>query len=199
MSSLHVSCSGYGSRGRDELSVVLPITTRKEINGAIKEVFPEYPKPKIELKTHPRSYMSFYLHPIIFTALPLLAFGVFYYFLPTWYAVAYPAIFLFPALWLAICRTLSMFTTGFGFSDGFMTMRYSRIYTFHTVIVPKDRITKVIIRQSPFQRLGGSCTVIVRTTSEQSPKHLMRGLPLKRALDLFAANGFELYYSESPK
>ena len=201
VSSLHVSCSGYGSRGRDELSVVLPITTRKEINGAIKEVFPEYPKPKIELKTHPRSYMSFYLHPIIFTALPLLAFGVFYYFLPTWYAVAYPAfaIFLFPALWLAICRTLSMFTTGFGFSDGFMTMRYSRIYTFHTVIVPKDRITKVIIRQSPFQRLGGSCTVIVRTTSEQSPKHLMRGLPLKRALDLFAANGFELYYSESPK
>ena len=201
VSSLHVSCSGYGSRGRDELSVVLPITTRKEINGAIKEVFPEYPKPKIELKTHPRSYMSFYLHPIIFTALPLLAFGVFYYFLPTWYAVAYPAfaIFLFPALWLAICRTLSMFTTGFGFSDGFMTMRYSSIYTFHTVIVPKDRITKVIIRQSPFQRLGGSCTVIVRTTSEQSPKHLMRGLPLKRALDLFAANGFELYYSESPK
>lgn len=200
VSSLHLNCAGYGSRGRHELSVVLPITTRKEINSALKEVFPEYPRPKIELKSHPGSYLSFYLHPAILAAIPILAFEVFYYFLPSWYAVAYPAfaITLIPALWLAMCRTLSMFTTGVGFSDGYITMRYSRFYTFHTIIAPKDRIARAVIRQSPFQRFADRCTLIIYTSSESDSKHMMLGLPLRRTLELLSKNGFDLYYSENP-
>lgn len=40
ISSLHCQCSGYGSTGRSELSVVMPITSSREISGAISEVFP---------------------------------------------------------------------------------------------------------------------------------------------------------------
>lgn len=41
VSSLHCHCSGYGSTGRSELSVVLPITPGKEVRSTIREVFPD--------------------------------------------------------------------------------------------------------------------------------------------------------------
>lgn len=201
VSSLHVNCSGYGSKGRNEMTVVLPITTRHEINGAIKEVFPEYPRPRIELKSNPRSYFGFYFWPIMMAMLPAAAFAVFYYFLPTWYAVAYPAfaITLIPAIWLAMCKTLSMFTTGIGFNGDYITMRYSKMYTFHTVIAPKDRITKVIVRQTPFQRIGGSCSVKIYTSSDAKAMHYILGLRLDRTLSFFERNGIDLYFSENPR
>lgn len=200
VSSLHVNCSGYGSAGRDELSVVLPITTRKEINGAIKEVFPEYPRPKIELKTNPRSYGGFYFWPIMLAVLPTVGFWLIYHFLPSWYAVAYPAfaITIIPAIWLALCKTLSMFITGVGMSDGYLTMRYSKRFTFHTVVTPKDRVAKVVIRQSPLQRIGGACSVIIYTSSDSKVRHYIYGLRLDRALRFFEKCGFDLYYSENP-
>lgn len=201
VSSLHVNCAGYGSAGRDEMTVVLPITTRKEINGAIQEVFPEYPRPKIELKTDPRSYGGFYTHPIIWAVAPACGFLFVYFFLPRWYALLYPAmaITLIPAIWLAICRTLSMFITGIGMNDGYVTLRYSSLFTFHTVIAPKEKIAKVYIRQSPFQRISGSCTAFVYTTSDKKTRHKIYGLKLARALEWFDRNGFDLYYTENPK
>ena len=201
VSSLHLNCAGYGSSGRDEMTVVLPITTRKEINGAIKEVFPEYPRPRIELKTDPRSYGGFYLHPILFAALPVCGFVVIYYLLPEWFSFLYPAmaITVFPAIWLAVCRTLSMFITGIGMNDGYVTIRYSRLFTFHTVITPKDRIVKVYLRQSPFQRISGSCTLLIYTTSDKKVRHKIYGLRLQKALRWLDSNGFDLYYTENPK
>lgn len=201
VSSLHANCSGYGSAGRDEMTVVLPITTRKEVNGAIKEVFPEYPRPKIELKSNPRSYPGFYFWAIVMAIIPVAGFLLIYFFLPSWYAVAYPAvaITLIPAIWLALCKTLSMFITGVGMSDGYITMRYSKMFTFHTIVAPKDRIAKVIIRQSPFQRMGGACSVMIYTSSDKKVKHYIYGLRLDKALAFFERNGFDLYFSENPR
>lgn len=201
VSSLHANCSGYGSTGRNELSVILPITTRKEINGAIKEVFPDYPRPKTELRSDPRSYGGFYFWPIIFALLPAAGFVGIYFLLPSWYVVAYPAVAItvIPAIWLAMCKTLSMFITGIGFQNGYMTLRYSRLFTFHTIIAPKDRITKVIIRQSPLQRMGGSCSVMIYTSSDAKTMHYIYGLRLDKALAFFEKNGIDMYYSEKPR
>lgn len=195
VSSLHVNCSGYGSKGRDEMTVVLPITTRKEVNGAVKEVFPEYPRPKIELKSHPRSYPGFYWHAFLLALAPAAGYLLAYRFLPDWYIVAYPAISItmIPAIWLALCRTLSMFITGIGMSDGCITMRYSKMFTFHTVVAPKEKIAKVVLRQSPMQKLGGSCTVKIYTSSDSKSVHCIYGLRLDRALAFFERNGVDLY------
>ncbi len=200
VSSLHIGCSGYGSKSRSELSVVLPITTRKEVNGAIGEVFPEYPLPKIELKSDLRGFGAFYFWPIMLALLPVVAFEVFYRFLPSWYAVAYPAfaITLIPAVWLAMCKTLAMLTTGFGFSGDYMTLRYSKLYTFHTVIAPKEKIVKIVLRRSPFQRIGGGCTVLVYTTSDAKTCHRIQSVRFDKALKLLDKNGYDLYFSENP-
>ncbi len=201
VSSLHVHCAGYGSTGRNEMTVVLPITTRKEVNGAVEEVFPEYPRPKVELKTNPRSYGGFFFWPIVFAIIPVCGFVLIYHFLPDWYVVAYPAVAItvIPAVWLALCKTLSMFITGIGMSGDYITMRYSKMFTFHTIVAPKDRIAKVIIRQSPFQRISGACSAAIYTSSDSKVRHYIYGLRLDRALAFFEKNGFDLYYTENPK
>lgn len=198
ISSLHCYCSGYGSTGRGELSVVMPITTANEIGNTLSEVFPQYPHPKIKLKSSAKSYGGFYFWPVIFALVPLAAYIAVSIFLPDWKNVAETALIIgeIPAIWLAIVKTLSMFTTGIGIENGYVTMRYSRLYQFHTVIAPMDRITEIVIRQSPPQYLSGLCTAIIYSASDSKIKHYIYGLDLQKALEFFDRNGFDLYFQE---
>ena len=200
ISSLHCHCSGYGVTGRKELSVVMPIATSKEINGTLDEVFPEYPKPKIDLHSDIKSYRGFYFLPIVMGLLPLAGYFIVNWFLPDWRSVYLTALIIaeIPAVWLMICRTMSLFTTGVGMTDGHLVMRYSRFYTFHTVIAPKDKITKLVIRQTVFQHFSGTCTLIVYTASDSKSSHLIYGLRLARILQFLEKSGFDLYFSENP-
>ena len=201
ISSLHCQCSGYGSTGRSELSVVMPITSSREISGAISEVFPDYPSPRIELKPAPRSFMGFYFWPALLCVIPLAAYALINAMLPTWSSVAQTAMIIaeIPIVWLAVVKTLSVFTTGIGMSEGHIIMRYSKRYTFHTVIAPKDRITKVVLRQSAMQHISGNCTAIIYTSSDSKTRHHIYGLKLDRALSFFDRDEFDLFYRESTK
>lgn len=199
ISSLHCHCSGYGSTGRKELSVVMPITTAKEINGTLDEVFPEYPKPKIELRSDIKSYRGFYFLPIVWGLIPFAVYLIVNRFIPDWRTVLLTAFWIseIPSAWLAICRTMSLFTTGIGMQDDHLVMRYSKFYSFHTVIAPKSKITKLIIRQTAFQHLSGLCTLIVYTASDGKSSHTVYGLRLAKVLQFLEKSGFDLYFSET--
>ncbi len=200
VSTLGVHASGFGTKSRSESRVLLPITTKKEIRGTLQEIFPEYPKPKLTVKSDIKGYNGFYFWPIVWALVPPAALLLIYYLLPTWYSVAQHAVFIaeIPAVWLAIVKTYSMFSTGIGFNEGYLTMSYSRVFAFHTVIAPKEKIAKIIIRQSPFQRISGTCSVKVYTASDSKTSHYIYGLRLDRALHLFDKNGFDLYFTENP-
>lgn len=201
ISSLHCHCSGYGSTGRSELSVVMPITTSGEIASTIGEVFPEYPHPKVQLKSSLASYGGFYFWPLVFALLPLGVYLPVDYFFPEWHSVAVTAVMIgeIPSIWLAIAKTLALFTTGIGMTDGYLTMKYSKVYSFHTVIAPAEKITKVVIRQAPPQTINNTCTAIIYTASDAKVRHRIYGLDIDKALKFFDDNGFDLYFSENPE
>lgn len=201
VSTINVHACGYGTKSRSESSVLLPIAGKKEILSTLKEVFPEYPKPKIQIKSDIKSVGGFFVWPIIWAVIPPIALWIMYLFLPDWYTVAEPAAFIaeIPAVWLAIVKTVSVFATGIGHSDGYFTLSYARIFAFRTVIVPKDKITKITIRQSPIQHLNGTCTVLVYTASDSRTVHRIFGLRLDRALNFFDGCGMDLYFTENPQ
>ncbi len=194
VSALHCHCSGYGSTGRSELSVVMPISTRKEIVGTIKEVFPSYPKSNIQIKPTPRSYGGFMFYPILLALVPIAATFVLDWFLPEWSAVIATAgiILEIPAIWLGIAKVVAIFTTGVGFNQGYLAIRYSRFYSFHTVIMPKEKITKIAIRQTLWQKMAKTCSVIVYSASDAKERHVAFGLKLSQALRLLEENGYDL-------
>lgn len=201
VSTVNIHACGFGTKSRSESSVLLPITTKKDIRGMLKEVFPEYPRPKITLKSDLKSYMGFYFWPIVWALIPPVALWVMYHFLPTWYNVFEPAALIaeIPALWLATVKTYSMFATGIGFNDGYLTMCYSRLFTFRTAVAPKEKIAKIVVRQSPFQMLKGTCSVRIYTASDIKTSHYIYGLRLERVLNLFDRNGYDLYFTENPQ
>ena len=202
ISSLHCDCAGYGETGRSETSVVMPIATQREINSTIAEIFPDIPtesvyhKPKLDLKPTFQSYWMFYYAPVALAILPLTAYFILFVIFPSWRSVIRVGLIVaeIPAIWLAIVKTLAIFKTGIGVHGGFITMRYSKFYTFHTVVVPKDRIVKVMIKQSYLQSLTGNCSAVIYTASSGTSKHVITGLRLSRALGFFEKNGVDMYF-----
>ncbi len=59
-----------------------------------------------------------------------------------------------PFVWLLILRIIDCCTAGIAVSSRPLTLRYSRGYTFHTVIVPRERVNYVRIRYSIFPEMG---------------------------------------------
>ncbi len=201
VSTINLHACGFGTKSRSESSVLLPIAGRKEISSTIKELFPEYPRPKVQIKSDIKAVGGFYVWPIICAIIPPVALWIMYLFLPDWYTVLQPATFIaeIPAVWFAIVKTASVFTTGVGYSDGYFTLSYARVFAFRTVIVPKDRITRVTVRQSPFQHINGTCTVRVYTASDTRDVHHIFGLRLDRVLNFFDQCGMDLYFTENPQ
>lgn len=200
VSSLHCHCSGYGSTGRSELSVVLPITPGKEVRSTIREVFPDYPSPELSVKSSLKALGGFYFWPAAFSLIPLAGYIVCEHFMTQWHSVALTAFVIaeLPVVWLAVTKTLSLFITGVGIKEDHIVLRYLKGYGFHTVIAPIDRVTKVVIRQTVAQTVNRTCTVIVYTASDSRVKHKIYGIELDRALRLFEGHGFDLYFNESP-
>ncbi len=202
ISSLHCDCAGYGETGRAETSVVMPIATEREINSTVAEIFPSIPsesvyhKPKLVLKPTYQSYWMFYYAPIILAILPLTAFFVLFAIFPSWRSVIRVGLIVaeVPAIWLTIVKTLAIFKTGIAVNGDYVTMRYSKFYTFHTTVVPKDRIVKVMIKQTYLQNLTGNCSAVIYTASSGTSKHVITGLRLNRALGFFEKNGVDLYF-----
>lgn len=201
VSTINVHACGFGTKSRSESSVLLPIAGKKEILRTLKEVFPEYPKPKTQIRSDIKSVGGFYVWPIIWALIPPAALWIMYLFLPDWYSVVQPAALIaeIPAVWLAIVKTASVFTTGIGYNGGYFTLSYAHIFTLSTVIVPKDKVTKVTVRQSPFQHINGTCTVLVYTASDSHKVHRIFGLRLDRALNFFDQCGMDMYFTENPQ
>lgn len=65
-------------------------------------------------------------------------------------------------------------------SDGFLTLRYSKWYTFHTVVVPEEKVIAYALTQTPFQHMAKNCDLLVYTYDEGSCRHRVRNLPLDR-------------------
>lgn len=201
ISSLSIHAAGFGGTGRSEMSVIMPITTKKELGSTILEVFPEYPMPKITMKSDIKSYKGFYVWPFLFFVIPLCGFWALKAFAPEWYAVAEPAmlISLIPAVWLTIVKTAALFSTGIGFEKNYISLRYAKFLAFHTVIMPKNRIAKIQLRQSLFQRLNGTCTLKIYSTTDSKKVHRIHGLRMDRLMNTLDQNGYDLYFTENPE
>ena len=201
ISSLNVHAAGFGDTGRSEMSAIMPITTKKELVSTIREVFPEYPAPKITLRSDIKSYKGFYVWPFWCLIIPLCGFLVLKNLAPEWYAVAEPAmiISLIPALWLTVVKTAALFSTGIGFEKGYVSLRYAKFFAFHTVIMPKSRITKIELRQSVFQRINGTCTLKIYSAADSKKVHRIHGLRMDRAMNMLDNNGYDLYFTENPE
>ena len=184
ISSVHIHCSGYGKAKR-AIAVLIPVTTKNEAFGSLHMLLPNLSIPKMTVRPNKSQVKRFIFYPIIFImSIPLMAFLLIAFF-PDWYEMIVFAgiIFEIPAIWLLIVKIVSNYTTGIGFHDGVMTLKYCKMYEYHTALVSIDKISMVEIKQSVFQVPTNNCNLIIYTNAERTKFHTVKYLPYDSTLE----------------
>ena len=189
VSSVHVHCTGYG-KSKNAIAVLVPFTNKHEVFTTLKMLLPDYPTIKTNVRPTPFQFRRFIFFPVIFILIvPIVGLALLNLF-PTWedIIIFVCIIALIPLLWLLIVKFVSTYTTGIGYSDGFLVLKYCRYYEYHTVIVPVDKITMVEIRQNFAQKPTDNCTLVIYTNAERTKYHVVRFLTYSDTIDFLQNN-----------
>ena len=191
--SVHINCAGYG-KSNAQISVLVPITTNEEMLMSLKVLVPKIPRPTLTLRSRLLSILSFLTTPILIVALVPVAASIVSWIFPEWESIIMfmMMMFLIPGFWFIVVKFASIFTTGIGFHDGYATLSYCRFYSFHTVVVPAERICIAATKQTVAQYFNKQCNLKIYTNSEKTSYHKVKNFPIKNVLEEFAAQGFDL-------
>lgn len=191
--SVHINCAGYG-KSNAQISVLVPITTNEEMLMSLKVLVPKIPRPTLTLRSRLLSILSFLTTPILIVALVPVAASIVSWIFPEWESIIMfmMMMFLIPGFWFIVVKFASIFTTGIGFHDGYATLSYCRFYSFHTVVVPTERVCIAATKQTVAQYFNKQCNLKIYTNSEKTSYHKVKNFPLKNVLEEFAAQGFDL-------
>ena len=191
VTSVHVSCSGYGKE-KNALPVFVPMTTSKSVNGVMRMLLPEFLSDGTDINPHWNYIMRFLGIPI--TAIFSVMIGGFaaILFFPEWYSVVLFLCIMGEVLsvHLLFVALAAYYTNGAGVSEKALTIAYCKGFCFHNVIIPLDKIAFIKIRRSVFQRMSDSCDVLVFTKSEARKCHVIIGLNITDAMKIAAKAGF---------
>ncbi len=191
--SVHINCAGYG-KSNEHISVLVPITTNEEMLMSLKVLVPKIPRPTLTLRSRLLSILSFLTTPILVVALVPVAAYIIAWIFPEWESIIMfmMMMFLIPGFWFIVVKFASIFTTGIGFHDGYATLSYCRFYSFHTVVVPIERISIATTKQTVAQYFNKQCDLKIYVNSEKTSYHKVKNFPLKNVLEEFAEQGFDL-------
>lgn len=180
VSSLNISCSGYG---KNQLPVLLPVLSRKQANEALEMLgFNKY-LVKRKIKPEKPTFMSYTWIPLAIAAVIFVASRVVLNFFPGFADTMFYVVIVLevPFIWLAMVKFYAYLTTGITVEDDFCCIRYSRFYAFHTILADKNKIVKVQIFQDIIDRKIGRCRLDFYFNSEKSRAHKVKGLNVKEA------------------
>lgn len=176
--SINVNCSGYGSTN-EEIPVFIPIMSRKNCQDTISAIMPNMKIYPNNYKPRWTNFWRYTYKSIIPCVLVVMVYLVGIYFLPSATSVIrFITLMLeLPLIWYLIISIISLFTTGFSLKDNQLCIRYSKGFSFHTILVSDIKIAKVSITQTIFQKYSDTYNITFYLTTEQSQGHKVMGMP----------------------
>lgn len=188
-SSVFVYSIGYG-KYKDELDSIIPCANPRHLKDRLSLLLPEYQLSPRQIAPEKAGLLPLpplpYFVIALVCALPCVFGGLFLLF-PDWnFLIVWGLVFcMVPALWYLAVRTIDAFTCGVSYQKHCYTLRYSRGFHLHTVLIMENRIANVLTVQNPLQRFFGRCDLLVFSYTEGVKIHRVRNLPAKSALSLF--------------
>ena len=187
MQSLYLSAIGCG-KNKDDISCIVPTSGSTHLLRELSRFFPGLSPCPLALRPFRKGFFA-YLYPALFgiggiAAACAAALSLF----PGWsdFILFTALMLLVPAgLFLAVC-IIDFRTGGIGRREEIYTLRYSRGFSLHTTVIPADKIVKIAVRQSLWQRARGNCDLTLYTLAERRSLHKCRNLPLSGVRELFS-------------
>ena len=193
ISSVHIHCTGYGKIKR-ELAVLIPITTKHQVINSLKMLLPEFKPSNSSVVPGPHQVQRFILIPTICILIEPLVALILMRIFPSWIEmiIFITIVFEIPSIWILIVKIVANYTTGIGINSDFVILKYNKLYSFHQLIVPQNKISCVKITQTPFQKVTNDCTVIFYTHAEHTKKHKVYNLPLRSVRDFLKILSYDV-------
>jgi uncharacterized membrane protein YdbT with pleckstrin-like domain len=143
-----------------------------------RRLLPEFRPQAVSIRPAPRSLLRYILYPLWGVLLVYPTARILAPFFPLWRDILLhlAAIAYIPLVWSAAVKILDCCTAGIGLGDGFVTLRYSRRLTLHTVTIPQNDMVSCHFRQTLFQRRRHTGDLIVHTYSEEPRRHRVRNI-----------------------
>lgn len=185
--SIFLSTVGYG-KFKDDVSALIPCVRRRQLNYSLRLLLPEYHLSERTLRPHRiRSAFRYTSRTLALIVAVLAARIILCYFFPDWRELIVWVAFManFPLIWLLIVKLIDLNTAGISFQDGCYTLRYSKGFSLHQVIIRPERIVRIRRVQSFLQRRTGRCDVYVYSYSEGRQTHHIRDLKREETEKIF--------------
>lgn len=178
--SVFAHCSGYG-KAKNELAVLIPAVSRGKLRKSSGLIVPEFGFSKRRLRPERKTLSRFLFPPVMIMIGIAAAMYIGWRFLPSfWDTILFLGLMLevVPLWWLGV-KITSYFHTGIGYDKetNCYTLSYTYAYGFHSVAVPRNKVVRVMVRQSFFQRISHCCDVILNSYSEGGQRHVVPNLP----------------------
>lgn len=175
--SVRIFCSGYGRKNK-ELSVLVPVCARDRVKSSVRLLLPEVREVRRTILPPKGGFMSYVLLPVLCITGVCIYLWLTRHLSPRLHSISLaPALVVLGVLvWLTVVRVVSLFTSGIGQGFSLFRLDYCRGLRFHTIIVPADKIASVTIRQSPFQKVSGKCTLSFSFSTPSARRHRLFGL-----------------------
>ena len=188
--SVHVNCSGYG-KAKNEIPVFVPITTKNQVYSSLQLLLPNMSVISGGIKPRWNYFFRFIWVPFFsMLGIPVASFILNRIF-PLWNSmILFVAVMSeIPIIWLLIAKFTHFFTTRISYSDKSLCLQYSFGYAFHTILIPKNKISKITVKQSITQTPAKSCDVRVYSNSEFTKCHRVICMPIDDVLKLLKESG----------
>ena len=185
--SLYISAVGYGKQ-KEDITCLVPTEGETKFRQNRTLLFPALSPAPRSLPASMRGVMRFAAQPLcLCLGVPLIT-GLLIRLMEGWtaFALFVGSMAMVPCVVFLLARIFDYRTGGLARRGDVFTLRYSKGFYLHTVVVNRDKIVQVELRQGPFQRFGSTCDVVVRTRGEGRIQHRCRALDLKKAEKLFA-------------
>lgn len=180
--SVRIVCNGYGKSNR-EMNILVPITTNREVACSLKLLMPEMPIPQITERPGVKNIFYHIFPPLLMCIAIPIGGAVALKLFPSWSRIIRFAMIIFelPSVWLTIVKLVSGFTIGAGEENGYLRLDHCRLYSFHTVIIPVSKISKLTLYQSVPQFLNNRCNISVQCSSLAAKKYIAKNFPMEQA------------------
>ncbi|MEG1869210.1 MAG: PH domain-containing protein, partial [Oscillospiraceae bacterium] len=160
-----------------------------QLQNSIKMLLPKFVQAEITLRPSKRSLTRFMWNPLVVIAAIISASLVGVIALPEWKElIGWLCLMgVIPTLWFLTVRIIDRFTGGIGITKECITVKYSKGFSFHTVVIPLQKIAMVRSVQSVFQIKNKSCDLYIYSYSESIKQHRIRNISTENAKAIIKA------------
>ncbi len=175
-----IHCIGYG-RKRDMISLLIPVMPSNRALSITQTLLPEFKHVSQKIRPVRYSLWRYCRAPLLIIVLLYPLARICLLFTPSWRAIVELIIIALyiPCLWWLIVRIVGRYTTGIAHSRDSYTISYTKRWHFHTVVITRDKIIQIRIRQSPSQRRHAIGNVYIYTHSDRRCIHRVNNIPLR--------------------